>query len=307
MLVARVSGEPFADFTRKRLFEPLGMRRTSWRDDRTRIVKDRAIAYDENRGTFQTLMPFEDVHGNGGLLTTVGDLLRWNRHLFAGRIVDAAFAAEQQRTGTLADGRDHGYGMGLFLGTYKGLREVYHGGATAAYRAFLTHFPDHDVSVAVLCNAGSANAERYAHQVADIYLGDALRPEPMPPAVTVPAAALDAAAGMYRSVKRGVALVIERDGAGLKEKNGPSLTAVSPTRFRSGTSVAEIDVAADGRATRIRIVPAGGGVGIYDRVEPATPTVQQLKDARGHVSQRRGGSDAAGGRRGWPPRDQASP
>ena len=35
----------FADFTRTRLFEPLGMRSTSWRDDRTRIVKDRATAY----------------------------------------------------------------------------------------------------------------------------------------------------------------------------------------------------------------------------------------------------------------------
>jgi hypothetical protein len=171
--------------------------------------------------------------------------------------------------------------MGLFLGTYKGLREVYHGGATAAYRAFLTHFPSHDVSVAILCNAGSANAERYAHQVADIYLGDALRPEPVPPPVTIPAAALDAVAGMYRNVKRGVPLVIVRDGAGLKEKNGPSLTAVSPTRFRSGTSVAEIDVAADGRATRIRIVTADGGVGIYDRVEPATPTVLQLRDFEG--------------------------
>jgi CubicO group peptidase (beta-lactamase class C family) len=31
IIVSRVSGEPFAEFTRKRLFEPLGMSRTSWR------------------------------------------------------------------------------------------------------------------------------------------------------------------------------------------------------------------------------------------------------------------------------------
>ena len=308
MLVARVGGEPFADFTRKRLFEPLGMRRTSWRDDRTRVVKGRATAYDENRSTFQTLMPFENVHGNGGLLTTVGDLLRWNRYLFAGRIADAAFAAEQQDTGTLADGRDHGYGMGLFLGTCnKGLREVYHGGATAAYRAFLTHFPDHDVSVAVLCNAGSASAERYAHQVAEVYLGDALRPEPMPAAVEVPAATLDAVAGMYRHVKRGVPMVVEREGAGLKVMQRPTAcrrlpNAVSPRhlgrRDRHGcrrTRRAHSPRARQRRRGHLRTR------GARHSDSPAT------ERPRGHLSQRRSGSHVSGGRRGWPPRHQPSP
>ena len=44
VLIAGVSGQSFADFTRDRIFQPLGMTRTSWRDDHTRIVKDRAIA-----------------------------------------------------------------------------------------------------------------------------------------------------------------------------------------------------------------------------------------------------------------------
>jgi CubicO group peptidase (beta-lactamase class C family) len=43
MVVGRVSGMSFADFTRTRIFEPLGMRDTSWRDDHSRIVKRRAI------------------------------------------------------------------------------------------------------------------------------------------------------------------------------------------------------------------------------------------------------------------------
>src|SRR5262245_7837467 len=47
IIVSRVSGKSFADFTRERLFAPLGMARTSWRDDYTRVVKGRAIAYSE--------------------------------------------------------------------------------------------------------------------------------------------------------------------------------------------------------------------------------------------------------------------
>ena len=80
IIVSRVSGTPFPEFTRTRLFQPLGMTHTSWRDDYTRIVKGRAMAYAPRADGFHTLMPFETVYGNGGLLTTVGDLLRWNQN-----------------------------------------------------------------------------------------------------------------------------------------------------------------------------------------------------------------------------------
>src|SRR5688500_8355328 len=58
ILVGRVAGTSFADFTKARIFDPLGMKDTSWRDDHTRVVKRRAIAYDEQKGSFSTLMPF---------------------------------------------------------------------------------------------------------------------------------------------------------------------------------------------------------------------------------------------------------
>jgi len=54
-------------------------------------------------------MPFEDIHGNGGLLTTVGDLLKWNENFASPQISDAAFVAEQQQPGRFNDGRTHDY------------------------------------------------------------------------------------------------------------------------------------------------------------------------------------------------------
>ena len=45
IIVSRVSGMSFAEFSKQRIFAPLGMTHTSWRDDHTRIVKGRAIAY----------------------------------------------------------------------------------------------------------------------------------------------------------------------------------------------------------------------------------------------------------------------
>ena len=80
IIVSRVSGMSFAEFSKQRIFAPLGMTHTSWRDDHTRIVKGRAIAYSLDNGEYHIEMPFENVHGNGGLLTTVGDLLMWNEN-----------------------------------------------------------------------------------------------------------------------------------------------------------------------------------------------------------------------------------
>ena len=80
--------------------------------------------------------------------------------------------AEQQKAGHFNDGRAHGYGLGLYVGMHKGVREVYHSGSTAGYQAFLTRFPDQRLSVAVLCNVATASATQYARAVADVYLGD---------------------------------------------------------------------------------------------------------------------------------------
>src|SRR5262249_50458833 len=93
---ARVSGQSFAQYTKGPNFEPLGMAHTQWRDDFTRLVKDRAVAYDKEDGAYHLDMPFEDVHGNGGLLTTVGDLLRWNRNFTSERVGGKALIMELQ-------------------------------------------------------------------------------------------------------------------------------------------------------------------------------------------------------------------
>jgi CubicO group peptidase (beta-lactamase class C family) len=206
IIVERVSGQSFQEFTRAHLFQPLGMTHTSWRDDYTRIVKGRAIAYRERDGIFSTDMPFENVYGNGGLLTTVGDLLKWNEHYDAAPEGDPLSSAAQQQPGTFNDRRTHGYALGLFVGSYRGVREVSHSGSTAGYNAFLTRFPDQHVSVAVLCNATSGQATQYAHAVADIYRGD--RAKPAPPAPTPTADEIAAHAGLYRSTVTGVPIAI---------------------------------------------------------------------------------------------------
>jgi len=167
IIVQRVSGSSLAEFTRQNFFVPLGMKHSQWRDNFKRIVPDRAIAYGRSSNGFEQNMPFENAYGNGGLLTTIGDLLIWNRALTSGAV---KVAAEIQHIATLDDGSPVEYGRGLFIQTYRQARELYHSGSTAGYRAWLGRYPDQQLSIALLCNAGYANNRALAHQVADLYL-----------------------------------------------------------------------------------------------------------------------------------------
>jgi CubicO group peptidase (beta-lactamase class C family) len=239
VIVSRVSGEPFADFTRKRIFEPLEMTSTSWRDDFERIVKRRAVAYDDLKGTFRQNMPFENVHGNGGLLTTVGDLLKWNRNFQFSRVGDAEFRRIEQTPGTFTDGKPHDYALGLYIRKYRGIDEVSHSGTTAGYGAFLTRFPEFSVDVAVLCNVSNAQAEASARRVSDLYLSGRVKmldPEPRRPPAPPPArtwkptaADLAAFAGTYHSDEIETTLTIAAGNGSLELRRRPdTLIALSP-------------------------------------------------------------------------------
>jgi CubicO group peptidase (beta-lactamase class C family) len=252
IIVSRVSGKSFAEFSEERIFKPLGMSRTSWRDDFTRIVKGRAIAYAERRGAYAQNMPFENVHGNGGLLTTVGDLLRWNEHFAKPQLGDAEFLRIQQEPGSFNDGRPGSYALGLMVGQYKGVREVGHSGSTAGYRAHLARYPDQGVSVAVLCNSSDGAATQYAHAVADIYLGPALeagdtpnrqRPEPAEPFKPT-AAQLASYAGTYVSDEAETMFTIAVEGDELVLRRRPDTRVVlRPTReesFAAGAGIGTV-------------------------------------------------------------------
>jgi len=199
VIVSRVAKESFAEFSRKQIFEPLGMRHTEWRDDYRKIVSDRATAYDRERTGWMQDMPFTNVHGNGGLLTTVSDLLVWNAALTAGTVPGgAALVGELETPGRLNDGSEISYALGLSVSRYRGLREVSHGGATAGYRTYLARWPERDLSVAILCNDATTNPAENAHRLARRLL-ELPEEEPSPGApVAIAADQIDRLVGSYR-------------------------------------------------------------------------------------------------------------
>ena len=173
IIVSRVSGESFAEFTRKRIFEPLGMTRTSWRDDYTRIVKDRAIAYADRADGFGTDMPFENVHGNGGLLTTVGDLLQWNENFVAPKVGDAGIRRRAGRPrAAQRRPRARATRYGLMVGTHKGCARSRTAASTAGYRAYLVAVSGAERVGRRAVQRGHRHAATACTRSRDLYLAD---------------------------------------------------------------------------------------------------------------------------------------
>ena len=285
-IVKRVSGKAFAEFTQEQLFGPLGMTHTKWRDDFTSVVKGRAIAYEpDGKGGFRMNMPFGNVHGAGGLLTTVGDLLIWNENFESGRVGGREFVNQLQTRARLKDGREIDYAFGLTVTEYKGVAEVSHGGATAGYRTFLARFPQQQLSIALLCNASNVNTSRVAHQVAEIFLGGDLR-ENKPTPITVPTTELESKAGLFRDTETDEATRFFVKDAKLMAGfgKGNELIAIAPNKFQPIDSNVEFsfEPGRTGEPLRVRRVSGKFPASVSVRVEPFNPTPAQLAEFAGN-------------------------
>lgn len=215
LIVQRVSGKPLPEFARERIFEPLGMKHTLFQHDYGTLVPGRALSYrPSENGGYQYVAANVSTIGDGGVLTTVGDLALWDRNFYDGRVGGMDLIKRMQAIGVLNDGKPTGYASGLLVRTYRGLRLVEHSGMIAGYGNQLWRFPDQHFSVVVLANGSDVDTFQTVRRIADIYL--AREPGAEPAAPVVPAkvvkeielapARLDALAGYYAtSPQTGVA------------------------------------------------------------------------------------------------------
>ncbi len=281
VVVERVSGKKFDEFCQERMFKPLGMNRTQWRDDFTEIVEDRATAYRRlPSGEFRTLMSFTNVIGNGGLLSTVGDFLIWNENLDNPRMGGQAMVDLMQTRGRLNDGFVIEYALGLNVTDYRGVREISHGGSTAGYQTFLARWPDERLSVAVLCNTTGTNPGGYAHLVADIFLAGKLHDPPEVKTADVPAETLRQLVGVYREkLTDAVARVTYDEKSKSIRAGGQTLvpTAENVLSTENGGRTYTFENEAPGGAARI--IESDGGRSkprIWELEPPFAPAPQQL-------------------------------
>jgi CubicO group peptidase (beta-lactamase class C family) len=173
MIVERVSGKPYGQFVRDEIAAPLGLAATAPCDE----VFGSAAAtsgYDASGSGIVPgrLMGAPNIVADGGLCSTVGDLVRLPAMLESGKIVTAASLATMKERTSLASGVQIDYGLGVRRGVLEDHALWGHTGGMLSYWAVLARYPDDNVTIAVLVNTdgGDADALTVAGKVARVVL-----------------------------------------------------------------------------------------------------------------------------------------
>ncbi len=180
IVVKRATGKSLAEFAAANIFRPLGMTKTLFYDDNSVVVPNRVAAYDPGkRDGFQRRL----VHDFRYCRQRRSDERPW---MTSSSGIGTSTPTRSERdhlsgnskpTGCLNNGHPINYGLGLWLGEYRGLKTVEHSGGTFGYRTELLRFPEQRFSVVVLCNVANADVEGFARQISDLYLEKELKSE----------------------------------------------------------------------------------------------------------------------------------
>ncbi len=168
-IIERVSGDSFSDFA-SQFFKELDMKNTAFLTNYMAVTPNKARPYGNWNG-WREYPAITEIHGDGGLFSTLYDQLNWEIAIQAEpgsqHIHEDLIALSQE---PIPNSNLSGYGYGLMFGNHKGLIYSYHDGNTGAYNATFLRFPGKNLSIVVLANNGNIPTNYLAKQIADICL-----------------------------------------------------------------------------------------------------------------------------------------
>jgi CubicO group peptidase (beta-lactamase class C family) len=186
LIVARVSGVPFPQFLRDRIFEPLHMTGTVAYVAGENTVSRRAFGHTKERDGFVEAdqSATSATLGDGGVYSNLEDLAKWDAALESHVLLSREEMRAALQPVTLADGssphwpnapgddnlnpgRTVSYGFGWFLDPYKGHARMWHFGSTMGFRTAIERFTADKLTIAILCNRTDLDPGKLALQVAD--------------------------------------------------------------------------------------------------------------------------------------------
>jgi hypothetical protein len=171
-IIERVSGKTLRTFAQEVLFRPLGMRNTFFSDNHSEVIKDRVESYRKTPVGYERLLKGFDIYGDGGVLTTVQDLAKWDRAFYS-NILGKDFAAKMYQRGKLSNGWQIDYASGLIAGKYKGLAYYQHQGGMIQFDSYMIRYPEQHFSIIVLSNSWSNAYTGYiAERITDLFLNN---------------------------------------------------------------------------------------------------------------------------------------
>ncbi|MBK5290499.1 MAG: beta-lactamase family protein [Acidobacteriia bacterium] len=199
MVVEAVSGEPFAAYVAKHIFDPLGMSSSSI----DRPVEGMAIGYgrrmpDGSRETF----PFVDARamaGATGVTSTVEDMAKFVSSQFNARILSKGALRQMHRVRFVDATWTSGYAIGFSVSRVDGKVWIGHGGSYPGYKTHTYIQMEENLGVIVLTNGDDSEPSAIATQLRETVGAAVAKSTTAPPQKPVWDASWTRFAGVYRS------------------------------------------------------------------------------------------------------------
>ena len=161
MIIERIEKKPLGQVLRSRIFEPLEMTQTRMADPEA-VISNRASGYwVDKTGSLINRMPTEtsSTLGAGGLLSTAGDLIKWDAALYENKLLSQASKAVLWTPTKLPGGKTIPYGFGWELSPYKGQNCLSHTGQVAGFLSSFDRFPDQELVFVLFLNLYDVSTE----------------------------------------------------------------------------------------------------------------------------------------------------
>jgi CubicO group peptidase (beta-lactamase class C family) len=279
-ILERASGQSLGGFADANIFKPLGMTGAYFNGDPVRAAPEHAAGYSPEANGWRLVPESSGYAGNGGMMSSVRDLLLWANNFADARVGTPALLAGMRTATVLTGGQTTPSGMGLAIGNYRGAQTVHMSGGFFGTATQVVLYPDQSLAIAVLCNMDSVvmgglatvNVDDLTNGVADIFLEDVLEPRaatsagaPPPPPVSLSADELASKTGLYRvgSAEDHTVLMSVHDGRlTLRDFYGDNydmlMTPISPNRFLAAGLTLEFSPAEAGRPQAWHVIDGGG-------------------------------------------------
>jgi D-aminopeptidase len=256
--IERISGQSLEEVLRTRIFEPVEMYDSLLRRYNDDFVPNSAAMHSCNSaGQFCKSFPSGAMTGEGGIVSTVNDMLRWLAHMDAPVVGSAATWALMKNSQTLANGTLTGYGLGLKNQQYRGVATLYHAGGAPGANSQMLKVPAAGLDIVILLNRDDVFGMQLTEQILDICL-PSLDPIKAPPERPI-------ATGVFRSPATGrVIQLYAKDGRQMAAFEGLDLPVIAdadgafrPSGVRSFEQIAITPLADAEAPTAVRVLEYG--------------------------------------------------
>jgi CubicO group peptidase (beta-lactamase class C family) len=147
-LLERVSGESYEGYMQRHIFEPTGLKTTSFECNGSNCAS--GFTKEAGKVVATTLPDLHLLLPAGGLYSTVEDLFRWDLALNTQKLVSTASLAKM--FAAQAGNEWQGYGYGWNITKLGGRRFIWHAGLLPGFKSLIGRLPDQKLSVIILSN-----------------------------------------------------------------------------------------------------------------------------------------------------------